>query len=1585
MLFQSFADVLVQRAQDHGDRGYTFLVDGEQQEVFVSYAELHKKALAIANVLAARGLGHERVILLFPPGLEFIAALFSCFYAGAVAVPLAPPNPKRMQDELVRMTALTRDSGAKAVLTTQMFYSVFQTLPEVDPLFATLDFIVFEQALLEPLHSLQPASVQKDQLAFLQYTSGSTGQPKGVMVTHRNILENAALLQRACDHDDSSTVVSWLPMFHDFGLIGCAFQPLFLGSSCVIMSPLAFLQRPVRWLQAIARYRAHSSGAPNFAFELCVRKISEKECEGLDLGSWRNAPCAAEPIRKSTLQRFTDRFSRYGFRASAHWPCYGLAESTLLTTGGPPGRGMVAYDFSASALQKGYARLAQPGDVDSQTLVALGDTREGGEVAIVSPDKGERLPEGEVGEIWLCGPSVTAGYFGKPEETARTFHAQLADRPGQSYLRTGDLGFLFQGELFLTSRLKDLLIIRGRNYYPQDLEQTAESASDLVRAGCCAAFSIEVEEEERPALVVEVMAQVDADQAAAIGSAIRQAISERHGLVLRTICLVPPGSIPKTSSGKLQRSRCRADLLSGKLRPLWTWQQSAASFTESANEHASANTEAAADTKDQGQEKATPQPPRPIEAALSFLQDHVARLAQAAGIPFSAETPFVAYGLDSVKLVALTEAFSARLGQSLPATYFFEYPTLSAVHDALCTIPTASVPETTSTEPCEAIAIIGMACRWPGAVRSPQEYWQLLIDGKDAIEPFPATRWDVDSLYDPDPSVPGKTYCQHGGFLHDLDRFDAGFFGISPREAAQMEPQQRLVLEAAWEAIEHAHLAPGQLERSLTGVYLGAQGSDYHPRAADSASLAALDGYAGTGHAASVLSGRIAYVLHLGGPALTVDTACSSSLVALHLACEGLRRGDCDLALAGGVQVMNTPAAFVEFSRLRGLASDGRCKSFGAQADGTSWSEGCGILLIKRLTDARRDGNRVLAVITGTAINQDGRSQGLTAPSGPAQELVIRRALAQAKLTPADIDAVEAHGTGTKLGDPIEASALTAVFAKERSAERPVYLGSCKSNLGHTQAAAGIAGVMKMVLSLQHETLPKTLHASDPSHHIAWEHSGLRLLAEPQKWPAGQRIRRAGVSSFGMSGTNAHVIVEESKDTPFEAGLPTVRGAELVVLSGRSEAAVCAQAQRILHHVKENPTHALVDLANGLATTRSAMEYRIGLVVSSREALLQKLAAVSVPGPASAASQQVTRRLDGRAAKVVFVFPGQGAQWLGMGRTLLQDEPVFRDALVACDSAIAAESGFSVLEELAASEPCSRLDQIQIVQPVLFAIHVALAALLRSFGVRPDAVVGHSMGEVAAAHVAGALSLASAAAIVCRRSRLLRRLTGRGEMAQVELSVQQAEHAIRNHRAQVSVAVSNSPRSTVLAGEPAALAAVLAELESQGVFCRRVKVDVASHSPQMDELAQELVDALRDIRPQALAIPMYSTVTGEKLRGDELDAVYFQRNLRQPVQFAKVVQDLLADGHSLFVELSPHPLLCPAVEEMRKESQAAGLVVCVQRRGQDQRETLLASLSALWGHGVSLKWDALFPSSCRRIDLPTYPWQRERHWHSEVP
>ncbi|WP_328338409.1 SDR family NAD(P)-dependent oxidoreductase [Micromonospora sp. NBC_00421] len=932
-------------------------------------------------------------------------------------------------------------------------------------------------------------------------------------------------------------------------------------------------------------------------------------------------------------------------------------------------------------------------------------------------------------------------------------------------------------------------------------------------------------------------------------------------------------------------------------------------------------------------------------------------------------------GFDSLAAVELRNRLNTATGLRLPASLVFDYPNPTALADYLHTrlvgaaTPAAPTVATVIADD-EPVAIVAMSCRYPGGVRTPEELWQLLVEGDDAITPFPTDRgWDLDNLYDPEPGKPGKTYSMEAGFLYDAADFDPDFFGISPREAVAMDPQQRLLLETSWEVLERAGIDPTSLRGSLTGVFAGVMYHDYASRLPTVPED--LVGYLGNGSMASVASGRISYTLGLEGPAVSIDTACSSSLVAIHLAVQALRAGECSLALAGGVTVMSAPDTFVEFSLQRGLAADSRVKSFAAGADGTVMSEGVGMLLLERLSDARANGHHVLAVIRGSAINQDGASNGLTAPNGPSQQRVIRQALASAGGIPAtEVDVVEAHGTGTALGDPIEAQALLATYGQDRSGGQPLWLGSIKSNIGHTQGAAGVAGVIKMVLAMRNDLLPRTLHAEEPSPQIDWSAGEVRLLAEAQRWPVVDRPRRAGVSSFGISGTNAHVILEQAppvEQSPADAPEPEILP---WVLSARTDQALREQAARVAA-VAGSDTARAGDLAYALATGRALLDRRT-VVVGDRADFVAGARAFAEDGVAPGVLRGGT----------VFVFPGQGSQWLGMAVELLDSSPVFAERIDECGAALSEFVPWRLTDVLRGVEGAPSTDRVDVVQPVLWAVMVSLAGLWRSFGVQPDAVIGHSQGEIAAAVVSGGLSLRDGAAVVALRSLAIAEdLAGRGAMASVGLPERAATERLAGYAGRISVATVNGTSSVVVSGDPDAVDDLVATLTAEGLRAKRVNVDYASHSAQVERIEQRLLDVLAGITPRASRVPFYSTVTAGVLDTTGLDARYWYTNLRQTVRFEETTRALLAAGMRVFLECSAHPVLTMGVEETAADAGVEVAAVGSLRRGEGGLRRWLTSLGEAFTRGVAVDWSPVLPARPRgEVPLPTYPFQRRRYW-----
>ncbi|MEU1802447.1 type I polyketide synthase [Streptomyces sp. NPDC019937] len=978
--------------------------------------------------------------------------------------------------------------------------------------------------------------------------------------------------------------------------------------------------------------------------------------------------------------------------------------------------------------------------------------------------------------------------------------------------------------------------------------------------------------------------------------------------------------------------------------------------------------------------------PEQDRIVLDFLRGHVATvLGHGSPDAIDPAHSFKDLGFDSLSSVELRNSLNKASGMRLPSTLLFDYPTptvlasyirgelmgsgqaeAGAAQVARRTARTAPAPSDTA----EPIAIVGMGCRFPGGASTPEELWRLVAEGRDAVGDFPDNRgWDVDDLYDPDPDVRGKTYVQKGGFLYDADRFDPEFFGITPREALALDPQQRFLLETAWETFEDAGIRPETLRGSATGVFAGVAAQEYVSLTHHGGEP--VEGYLLTGTTASVASGRVAYTFGFEGPAVTVDTACSSSLVALHLACQSLRSGECSMALAGGTTIMANAGMFLEFSRQRGLAPDGRCKSFSAAADGTIWAEGAGMVLLERLSDAQANGHPVLAIVRGSAVNQDGASNGLTAPNGPSQQRVINAALANAGLTPDQVDAVEGHGTGTTLGDPIEAQALLATYGQDR--DEPLWLGSFKSNIGHAQAAAGIGGVIKMIQAMRHATLPKTLHVDEPSPHIDWASGKVQLLTEARAWPENGHPRRAAVSSFGISGTNAHLILEQAPDTP--APEPITHPATVPwLLSAKTEQALRDQAQRLIGHTAGHPAR----IAHSLATTRTTFDHRAVVVADERESFDRALEALTRGEPSPAVVRGTPH-----PGKTAFLFTGQGAQRAGMGRRLYDTHATFRDAFdevcTTLDQYLEAEQP---LKDIVFAEDQGPLNQTRYTQAALFALETALYRLVESFGVTPDYLTGHSIGELTAAHIAGVLTLDDACHLVAARGTLMQALPSSGAMISLRATEDDVRPLLEGREHEVTIAAVNGPTSLVISGDEQTTTGIAAALTERGIKTRRLTVSHAFHSPHMDPMLEEFARVAAELTYHSPTIPLVSNLTGQLADPDEITTpTYWVRHVREAVRFADGITTLHTHGVRHYLELGPDATLTTMAQDSLPEDTDDTTLVPVLHRDRDDNHTFLTALATAHTHGLHVDWTPLIgDTSTPTVHLPTYPFQRRRYW-----
>jgi acyl transferase domain-containing protein/acyl-CoA synthetase (AMP-forming)/AMP-acid ligase II/acyl carrier protein len=1552
------------RAAVQGDcLAYAFLADGETVREQVTYTDLDRQAHRIAGLLRGHGAVARPVLLLYPPGLDYVAAFFGCVYAGAIAVPAYPPHRNRSLD---RLRSIVNDAGARIVLCTVAVHGSLERGFDAAPELRDLDWLPTDAPGALDAEPFCDESATPDRIAFLQYTSGSTSAPRGVILSHGNLCHNAQLITQGFRLGPDSRAVFWLPLYHDMGLIGGVLQPMQIGRPSYLMAPATFLASPIRWLRAVSTYRARISGAPNFAYDLCVNKITPEQREGLDLSHWRVAFNGAEPVRADTLERFAAAYAPYGFRADAIYPCYGLAEATLFVTGGAEAREPVTLTVSRTGLEQHRLDILPPTDPDARTLVSCGLALGGQSVKIIDPETLTECPPDRPGEIWVTGPSIAQGYWGQPDESARSFGAFTAVGHGP-FMRTGDLGFLHADELYITGRIKDLIILRGRNLYPQDIEATAEVSHPALRPGCGAAFAIDGNDGERLVFVSEVERSGRTVPAAEVAAAVSRAVSEAHEVPVDAIVLLKPGGIPKTSSGKIQRHACKAGYRDGTLEVIGTWERP----------------EVAEDGGQKTEDGNCTTVGPSADEIRGWLATRIAQKLRVPAADLDPREPLARYGLDSLTAVQTAGELEQWLGRSLSPVLVYDHPTIEALARFLAgeSVPESRAPMSETRRPkpvLEPIAVIGIGCRFPGA-DGPADFWKLLREGVDAISEVPADRWNADEYYSDDATKSGTMNTRWGGFLKDVDRFDRAFFGISPREAERMDPQQRLLLETTWEALEDAGQDPLNVSHTAdVGVFVGISSNDYGRLQGDASTL---DAYVGTGNALSIAANRLSYAFDFRGPSLAVDTACSSSLVAIHLACQSLRRGESGLAVAAGVNLILTPDLTVNFTRAGMMAPDGRCKAFDAAANGYVRSEGCGVVVLKPLSKALADGDPVYAVVRGSAVNQDGRSNGLTAPNRQSQEAVLRAAYRDAGVSPADIDLIEAHGTGTSLGDPIEALALGSVLAEGRPTDRPALLGSVKTNIGHLESAAGVAGFIKAALALKYGEAPPSLHFRDASPHIPFDRLPLRVVTERQPLRAPARV---GVSSFGFGGTNAHVVLEAHEigaaSRPAPESSARLAGPTVIPLSARNPEALRNLACGWVDFLASTDT-PLADLAYTAARRRGHHDHRLAVVADSREAFADNLKAWFNDDPRAGTSSG--RRSPSRTPRPVWVFAGQGPQWWGMGRRLLDREPAFRSAIEECDAVSRLLAGWSLVEELRNQNDRARLDDTDRVQPVLFALQVGLAALWRSWGVEPAAVVGHSLGEAAAAYVAGALSLSDAVQVVYHRARLQHRLSGQGKMAAVGLTAEESAAALRGYEGRLALAAINGPRAAVWSGEPAALEEALKPLAARDVFHRMLRGRVAFHSPQMEPLRSELTSALSRITPNPATIPFYSTVTGGPIDGATLDADYWGRNLREPVQFAAAADALIAAGFDLFLELSPHPVLAEPLHQCLRHRKAAGVVVPSLRRGEDDRTALLAAVGGLYAAGVFPAWEKFIPAG-RIVPLPAYAWQRERCW-CEVP
>ncbi|MEV5410326.1 amino acid adenylation domain-containing protein [Thermopolyspora sp. NPDC052614] len=1507
-------DVLRRAAEEAPDQVIVH-IRGDGGERVVTYRALWEESLRVAGGLLDAGLTPGSPVPLIADRSDDFQPLFwGILAAGLLPVPLAPDKRRVLPVwEFLGRPPVAVDTATA-------------------PLLAALGDGVRPLPLDELREGRPPVALPvraPDDVAFLQFSSGSTGAPKGVELTHAGVLANLEQIRAATQAGPDDVVVSWMPYFHDMGLIGTHLAPLAARIKQVRLGPLSFAKRPALWLETAARHRATVLCAANFALALVERRVPEETLARLDLTSVRLVLVGAEPISPAVWRAFARRMSVTGLAARALQPVYGLAEATLAVTMPPPGEVAEPLVLDRAELGRGRAVDAGPG-AHAVELMPVGRPVPGCEVRIVD-DAGAALGDRRVGHIVVRGPQLGRGYHRAPEETAAAF--------GGGWLRTGDLGFLDRGRLCVTGRFKDVVFVNGTTYHAADLEEVAAGTPGLPRGPVAVVGSADPSSgRERVVVFVPAKAATAAGPSGTGGrGGVAREVAARVGAAIghddvRVVAL-SARAFPRTTSGKLRRGVMRERFEAGAYAEFEVFQATAA-----------------ADGRERGPGTSEPRSRREVESGIRGIW------ARVLGLPATGIGPddrFFALGGSSIKAMEVLAAVEDEFGVSLRPADVRDHDTVAGLAGlVLAGGGRGEEPERRDGDPGgPVIAVTAMACRFPGA-DTPEAFWDLLVRGRDVVGGVPAGRW----------ADPAGSAGRWGAFLDDPAAFDAGYFGIGEEEAVATDPQARIFLELAHEALERAGYAGPRRRGLRVGVFAAAGESGYRRLLEQAYGEAGPPASALIGTLGNMLAARVAHCLDLTGPALVVDTACSSALVALHLARRSLQQGECDVAVVGGVNLNLTPDGYASLEKIQALSPTGRCHTFGAAADGFVPGEGGAAVVLSRLDDAQRAGDPIVAVLLGTAVNNDGRSLSLMAPNPATQREVITQAYREAGVDPGGVSYVEAHGTGTAIGDPVEIASLVHAFPP-RADGRPRLLGSVKTNIGHLLNSAGMPGLVKVLLALGHRRLPPSLHHAPSAS--ALHGSGFEVVAEARDWDEpGPLI--AGVNAFGFGGTNAHAILAEPPARR-PSGASVSARPRLLTLSARSAPGLRAAAAELARHLREHPELDEGDVCAAVAAARDEGSHRLALVCDGD--LAERLEA----GPAG--------RSAGSRPRLVLLLPGQGAQRPGQGRALYADAPVFREVLEEA-SDLAGEIGGRSLSAWCLDPGVSpaELARTDIAQPLLVAYGVALARQMRAWGITPDAVAGHSVGEIAAACVAGRLTIGDAVRFAAERGRLMRDLCAPGTMAAVHAGEETVAELVAGSGGALSVAAINAPGRTVVAGTPQAVDHAVRELTGRGVAVRRLEVSHAFHSPLMDPALGPLAEVARAVTLHPYALPLISTVTAEWQ--PDLDPGYLREHAARPVRFGAAVERMLDDGYDLFLELGSGPVLSGAVREV-----AAGwgrTPVILANRGEDGVRGLLEMVGRLWEHGVSLDRTAL-DAGRARVAVPTYPFQRRRYWPTASP
>ncbi|PSL44996.1 amino acid adenylation domain-containing protein, partial [Chitinophaga niastensis] len=1557
---QTLVEIIIKQ-KDIKDKGITFIGAANKGD-FLSYHQLYLTALSWLKYLQDKGLKPgDELVFQIEDSQTFIELFWACILGAIIPVPVAMAHHGENVQKLFNIKTFLNNP---TLFISRAQYKKLRAMIHSD---TATDKLIFDKILFVEeakehtgvgiIHPVTP-----DAIAFLQFSSGSTGNPKGVVLTHHNLITNiyAATSAHQCGEQDS--YLSWMPLTHDMGLIGFHLFPIGAGVNQYLIPTDLFIRNPLLWMQKVSEYRATITCSPNFGYKYYLNQFTEEKGKGLDLSSVKIILNGAEPVSASLCRTFIDTLGKFHLHPRTMCAGYGLAEASLEVTFAGIHMPLRTIMLRRDAMTIGCAipeEAIQGNSTDYAEVVNLGYVIDGVTVKITD-EKEKELKDGHIGIIWIKGDAVTSSYYNNETATKAVIKKD-------GWLNTGDTGFMRGGCLHVIGRVKDIIFVNGANVYPHDVEQTLEQL-DGIETGKVVVCGVPDEETGSEGIAVFVLYKSSVQKFQPVITEIKRFIAAKFGLEVKHV--LPVRKIHKTTSGKVKRFFFVEEYRKG------TYNEVILEIAELNNMVISKNGPVLSD-----KDNATGF--HNAEVIRQWLQQWLQQRLHLTVADLDTQHTFASYGMTSLLAVTLAVDLEAWLQVTIDNTAVYNFPTIDTLAAHLSGISTDSsrkkqhiVSQVTDNR----IAVIGIGCRFPGGISTPAAFWKLLREQRSAITVIPQDRWNVDDYFSPDMDAPGKMYTRYGGFIEQVDQFDPSFFGVSPKEADWMDPQQRLLLEVCWEALENAKLRPSDLRGSNSGVFIGVGTDDYQHLVHNSVDVSQLENaFNILGIERSIAAGRIAYMLDFHGPVVQLDTACSSSLLSVHQACQNILLGECSLALAGGVNLMLSPDTTIRLCRMKALSPSGLCKTFDDNADGYVRGEGCGVVVLKRFSDALADGDNILATITGSAANHDGLSNGLTAPNGIAQQHVIEKALANAGISADKVQYVEAHGTGTPLGDPVEVLALNNVYGRLHTAEQRLLIGAVKTNIGHLEAAAGIAGFIKTVLCLQHQQIPASLHYQHPNHFIPWNDMMIKVADQLTEWQPSTEKRMAAVSAFGLSGTNVHVILEEGIIDKNRAGIEArTLPSYPLLLSAKTPAALQATAEQYIALAVQSTT-ALEDIAYSSIITRDVFEYRLAVEVTSRHDIYQYLHAFINN---TDDSRVLKGSLSAPKGKLVWLFTGQGAQYWKMGQELYENSLVFRGVMDHCDAFLEKCWGFSLttlLYEKDKEEGNALLNQTAFAQPALFAISCALAALWQSWGIYPDIVAGHSVGEYAAAYVAGVFSLDDGLRLVTERGRLMQALDTPGAMSIVYAPVALVAEVIHPHAGELSIAAVNAPELTVVSGNKNTLNNVLSALGKSGVKSRKLVVSHAFHSPLMQPVLEEFSEIAASIRYQQPSIDFVSNVTGKVVTTEIANGDYWCRHIMSPVYFSESIKAIKQLNGEVLMELGPQPHLL-SMAQLTWAIEDDNLFPAMQQ-GKSSWSTMLQSIMKLHVKGIAVNWENFYADHTHcKVPLPNYPFQRQHYW-----